>query len=162
VGLDPTQIIEIRSLIIELGKTRTVILSSHILSEVQAVCSRVVILNRGEIAADDTPENLAMAMYNNSSYTVLVEGDDAAVLRTLRSVPGVLDVERRAQEQSGVFEYAITGESKRDIRRDVSLALSSAGLCMLGTKQRDISFEHVFLELIRREAADDSGAEAGI
>jgi ABC-2 type transport system ATP-binding protein len=167
VGLDPTQIIEIRNLITRLGTERTIILSSHILSEVQAVCGRVIVLNKGEIAADDTPQNLARAMRSYSSYIAVIEGNPEAVSAVLSALEDVEDVKKLGQESAlpdaektpagaentqpagaDVYEYLISGKDKRDIRRAVSLALSKAGLILLNTTQRDASLENAFIELI--------------
>lgn len=89
VGLDPKQIIEIRNLIKELGKNHTVILSSHILPEVQAICERVIVINDGKIIADDTPDHLARAMSNESGLAVRLEGPVTDVNNVLRALPGV-------------------------------------------------------------------------
>lgn len=89
VGLDPKQIIEIRNLIKELGKNHTVILSSHILPEVQAICERVIVINDGKIIADDTPDHLARAMSNESGLAVRLEGPVTDVNNALRALPGV-------------------------------------------------------------------------
>ena len=94
VGLDPTQIIEIRTLIEQVGKEHTVILSSHILSEIQAVCERVIVLNEGRLVADDTPSNLEGTMQSKNSCVALVEGEPEQVLEALRSAPSVESVER--------------------------------------------------------------------
>jgi len=180
VGLDPTQIIEIRNLITRLGAERTIILSSHILSEVQAVCGRVIVLNKGEIAADDTPQNLARSLRNYSSYIAVIEGNPQAVSAALSALEDVEEVRKLSVENTqplnaegaqppgaetaDVYEYLINGKDNRDIRRAVSLALSKAGLIFLNTKQRDVSLENVFIELTNTdsEVTDDSGTKAGI
>jgi hypothetical protein len=92
------------------------------------------------------------------------EGEPDQVLGVLSAAPGVLEAVKAQKERDRVYEYLITGEKDRDIRRDVSLALSGGGLILLGTKQNDLSFEHVFLELIHadKEAPGDSGIETGI
>jgi ABC-2 type transport system ATP-binding protein len=163
VGLDPTQIIGIRNLITRLGRERLIILSSHILSEVQAVCGRVIVLNKGEIAADDTPQNLAQALRNYSSYIAVIEGNPEAVTAALSALEDVEEVRKLGAENTqmsgaegkteggDIYEYLISGRDNRDIRRAVSLALSGAGLILLNTKQRDLSLENVFIELINTD-----------
>jgi ABC-2 type transport system ATP-binding protein len=172
VGLDPTQIIEIRNLITRLGTERTIILSSHILSEVQAVCGRVIVLNKGEIVADDTPQNLSRSLRNYSSYIAVIEGNPEAVHAALSTLEDLEELRKlnaeniqpSGNENANVYEYLISGKDKRDIRRSVSLALSKAGLILLNTKQRDLSLENVFMELINteREFTNDSGTQTGI
>jgi len=103
-GLDPAQIIEIRSLIQEIGQTRAVVISSHILSEIQEVCTRVVVLHEGRVLADDTPENLGRAARATHRVIALVQGDPEQVQRALSQVPNVKQVEVLAQEEPGAYE----------------------------------------------------------
>jgi ABC-2 type transport system ATP-binding protein len=130
-----------------------------VLSEVQAICSRIILLHQGRVLADDTPQHLGAALRNSGSYVAGVEGDRAAVLRVLAGVPGVLELTPGPRESELVGEYGIRGAPDRDIRRDVSLALSGAGLILLGTRYADVSLEQVFLALIRGDngGTDDSG-----
>jgi ABC-type multidrug transport system ATPase subunit len=130
------------------------------------------VLNKGEIAADDTPQNLARSLRNYSSYVAVIEGNPELVNAALSVLEEVEEVRKLGAEgtkplddESGdVYEYLIRGKDNRDIRRSVSLALSKAGCILLNTKQRDVSLENVFIELINtdRELTDDSGAKAGI
>ena len=155
VGLDPTQIIEIRSLIAEIGKERTVILSSHILSEIQAVCERVIVLDQGKIVADDTPQNLENAIQCKDSYIALVEGEPSLVECALRPLAQVEEVTRLAEEEPGVYSYRIRGREHADVRRDVFRALAAAGCPLLGTRSAHVTLEDVFLRLVgkKEEAA---------
>lgn len=151
VGLDPAQILEIRNLIKSFGRDHTVILSSHILSEIQAVCNRVIVLNKGDIAADDSPLNLLRTMRNYSSYIAVVEGEAEKVLQTLSAVNDVEEVKQLEMESENVYEYHISGRKERDIRKSVSAALSSGGFLLLNTKQEDVFLENVFIELINAD-----------
>lgn len=153
VGLDPTQIIEIRTLIEQVGKEHTVILSSHILSEIQAVCERVIVLNEGRLVADDTPSNLEGTMQSKNSCVALVEGEPEQVLEALRSAPSVESVERLGLSEPGVYEYRIQGHENADIRRDVFNVLSEAHLPLLGTRSAHVTLEDVFLRLVGVQAA---------
>ncbi len=158
VGLDPTQIIEIRSLIAELGRERTVILSSHILSEVQAVCSRVIVLHQGLIAADDTPENLETALQRKNRCVAAIEGDPDTVRQALLGAAGIESVALLAEAEPGVYEYQVQGSPGADIRRPMFGALAGAGLPLLGTRTDRLSLEDVFLQLVN--AGQQPGGEA--
>ena len=114
VGLDPTQIIEIRSLIEQVGREHTVILSSHILSEIQAVCERVIVLNEGRLVADDTPENLENAIQSKNSCVALIEGEPEQVLAALERAPSVESTERLGLAEPGLSSpREITAERER-------------------------------------------------
>ncbi len=160
VGLDPTQIIEIRSLIAEIGKERTVILSSHILSEIQAVCERVIVLDQGKIVADDTPQNLENAIQSKDSYIALVEGEPSLVERALRALEHVKEVTRLNEEEPGVYSYRIRGREHVDIRREVFLALAGAGCPLLGTRSAHVTLEDVFLRLVGKKEGTTGRDEA--
>ncbi len=160
VGLDPTQIIEIRTLISQLGAEHTVILSSHILPEIQAVCERVIVLNHGVVVADDTPEHLERAMQNKSRMSLLVEGLPEEALRVLTAVPTIETAERLDQQEPGVWEYRVAGRGEADIRRDVFFALAEAGLPLLGVRGADVTLEDVFLRLVEEGKGTDGGPQA--
>ena len=160
VGLDPTQIIEIRTLIEQVGKEHTVILSSHILSEIQAVCERVIVLNEGRLVADDTPSNLEGTLQSKNSCVALVEGEPEQVLEALRSAPSVESVERLGLSEPGVYEYRIQGHENADIRRDVFNVLSEAHLPLLGTRSAHVTLEDVFLRLVGVQAAPQAEEDA--
>ena len=160
VGLDPTQIIEIRTLIEQVGKEHTVILSSHILSEIQAVCERVIVLNEGRLVADDTPSNLEGTMQSKNSCVALVEGEPEQVLEALRSAPSVESVEQLGLSEPGVYEYRIQGHENADIRRDVFNVLSEAHLPLLGTRSAHVTLEDVFLRLVGVQAAPQAEEDA--
>ena len=162
VGLDPTQIIEMRTLIGKMSKEHTILLSSHILSEIQAVCSRVVVLHSGQIVADDTPERLERALQSKTCCVVAVEGDPQEVLAVLEAVPGVVSVRPLAQTEPDVTEYEITGAEQSDVRRPVFRALAAADLPLLGMRSANLTLEDVFLQLVGAKHAPQppTGGEA--
>jgi len=155
-GLDPAQIIEIRSLIQEIGQTRAVVISSHILSEIQEVCTRVVVLHEGRVLADDTPENLGRAARATHRVIALVQGDPEQVQRALSQVPNVKQVEVLAQEEPGAYEYVIEGAQQQDIRADIFRALAGADLPLLGTRGSETSLEQIFLRVVGERSVENT------
>ncbi|MCI8442067.1 MAG: ATP-binding cassette domain-containing protein [Provencibacterium sp.] len=155
VGLDPKQIIEIRSLIKQLGEKHTVILSSHILPEVQAVCERVIVINRGILVADDTPDNLSHSMSTDHKLTVRIAGPEESVYALLCGLPSMLRVDKLGErEQGGVFEYSLEAEPETDIRREMFKRLSERSWPILALRSSELSLEDIFLSL----TADDAPA----
>jgi len=150
-GLDPKQILEIRQLIKDLGKTHTVILSSHILPEVSAVCKRVLIINQGKIVADDTPENLAKRLLGGSHLQLRVDGSVQQVEGVLRKIPAVKNLSFKESQEPGTVELVVESDKDADIRRDVSKALGSAGLPILMMRSLDMTLEEIFLHLTTKE-----------
>ncbi|MDO4287333.1 MAG: ATP-binding cassette domain-containing protein [Eubacteriales bacterium] len=153
VGLDPKQIIEIRETIRSLGQKHTVILSSHILPEVQAVCDRIIVIHHGKIVADGTSAELANRLEGAEQLDMTIEGDAEAVLSTLRAVPGVSDaVVMHADGKKSV--YRITAEKDGDIRHDVFDALSQNRMPILSMQQVELSLEDIFLELTEADPTE--------
>lgn len=147
VGLDPKQIIEIRSLIEKLGKHHTIILSSHILSEIQAVCKRIIIINRGEIVADDLAENLSKNMSDDHSITVRVQGPESSVLKVLSSIKEVSSVTTLGIVESGSVDYLIEPKDGIDVRRAVFDRLSERKWPILELSSKQLTLEQIFLRL---------------
>jgi len=147
VGLDPKQIIEIRTLIKELGERHTVILSSHILPEVQAVCDRIIVINKGRLVADDTPDNLSKNLSSDHKLLLRVDGPSADVERLLKKIPGMLTVNVLGEREPGVFEYNVEGEPNRDLRREVFKRLSERQWAILGMRSSEMTLEDIFLQL---------------
>ena len=146
-GLDPKQILEIRALITELGKDHTIILSSHILPEVSAVCRRVLIINRGAIVADDTPENLAKRLLGGSHILLRVDAPEAEISKALGKVSSIKKVEYRESQEPGTTELLVEAAPDVDIRRDIFKALSQANAPILVMRSQDMSLEEIFLNL---------------
>jgi ABC-2 type transport system ATP-binding protein len=151
-GLDPAQTRETRSLIVELGRQHTVILSSHILPEVSVTCERVVIVNQGRLVADDTPSNLSRRLSQGRSQQVeaVVRGAGDDVVRRLRLVPGVEQVELTGLD-GGERRLLVTGQAD-DLEDAVAKAVISAGMGLRELRSRALSLEDVFLELTMEEA----------
>ena len=160
VGLDPAQVIEIRRLIQELGKTHTVILSSHILSEVQAVCSQVLILSKGHLVAVGAPEQLAGMLDSGSRLHATVLGEGKAVLKAVGEIPGI---RRVALESEADGQVTFTAESvdAADRRAEVSRALSRAGCTVLALAAESRTLEEIFLALTEGESDQNDEAEEG-
>ena len=158
VGLDPAQMIEIRSLIRDLGKTHTVILSSHILSEVQAVCSQVLILSKGRLVAVGAPDALGDSFDTSSCLRVTVLGDGKAVLRAVGAVPGICKAEI-VSESDGQVTFTAESRDSTDHRAAVSRALTQAGCTVLELTAESRSLEDVFLALTERGPAQTTEGE---
>lgn len=151
VGLDPNQIIEIRALIKNLGKHHTVILSSHILQEIEAVCDRIIIINEGKLVADDTAAALSEKYSSDRRRMALIAGDEKRVTDILQHLPGVEDVVCYGQKEEGVYEYAIEPEDGADFRRALFTALCKEGYPLLGLRSMEMSLEEIFISLTREQ-----------
>lgn len=147
VGLDPNQIIEIRTLIKRLGKNHTVILSSHILSEVQAVCDKIVVINQGKLVADDTEENLSRNLVNNNKLSVKIDGPADEIEKVISSIAGVKTVERISKEADEFCEFSVESEEGVDIRRALFKRISERSWYIMELKTSDMSLEDIFLRL---------------
>lgn len=147
IGLDPKQIIEIRSLIRNLGRSHTVIVSTHILSEVQAVCDRIVIINAGRIVADDATENIARAVEKDRRFAFTVSGPQKDVLRVLRGVDGVSSAECDGVRIDDAYTYVVTAQSGVDVRKPVFYALAKESFPIVGLESVEAGLEEVFIRL---------------
>lgn len=147
VGLDPKQIIEIRGLIKKLGEKHTVILSSHILPEVQAVCERVIVINKGKLVADDTPDNLSHAMSTDHKLTVRVDGPEDGVYQLLRGLPSMVEVQKLGVREGSAYEYSLEAEPEADVRREMFKRLADRGWPILALRSSELSLEDIFLSL---------------
>jgi ABC-2 type transport system ATP-binding protein len=151
VGLDPKQIIEIRKLIKALGKTHTIILSSHILPEVSAVCERVVIINKGKIVAVDTPEQLSKNLGDYSKFTMTIAGPDKKVKEMLQQIYGVKEIEVQNRIRENEFSYIIEADKDIDVRKPIFHKLAEFGYPILELKSLSMSLEDIFLQLTTEE-----------
>lgn len=156
VGLDPKQIIEIRDLIKVLGERHTVILSSHILSEVQAVCDRLVIINGGKIVADDTAENLTRKLSKDFRYIIRVEGPQEDIQKVLASIPGMKEVLYNGEKEPGAHEFSLESDPTLDIRREIFHRIVSRSWTILSFRSTEMTLEDIFLQLT---TGDFSAAE---
>ncbi len=157
LGLDPAQRVEVRRLITELGENRTVLLSTHILSEVQQVCHRVIIIHKGRIVAEDTPQALSEQLQGSRRIHLQVAGADPAPLRErLQALPGVLRVE---SGQNGVLE--IHTQAQVDLRPQVAREVIQAGYDLLELRTVTLGLEDIFLQLIQQDLENRAaGTEA--
>ena len=147
VGLDPKQIIEIRSLIKNLGRNHTIILSSHILPEVQAVCERIIVVNNGRLVADGATDTLAHDLSKDHRLILRAEGPEREMLHAIQGMEKVVDVYSLGEKEKGVFELSVESEPESDIRRDLFALLSRKGWPMLALKNTDLTLEDLFLQL---------------
>ena len=147
VGLDPRQIIEMRSLIKSLGKKHTVIFSSHVLSEVSTICDRIVVISNGLITADAKTDEISTITADAKKLSVTVEGTSSSVLSVLGSVEGVTKVRRNLQVSDNVYQYSIDYKKDADIRRGVFRALAKGDFPILEMKDGGMSLEESFLML---------------
>ena len=157
VGLDPKQMVEIRTLIKRLGKNHTVILSSHILSEIQAVCDRVIIINHGVVAADDTATNLSNQVSTDHRVIARIEGEKAAILQAIRAIEGIKYVRADMEREPGIWEFEMEAEPGIDIRREVNRICRENNWDILLLKTMEMTLEDIFLKITMGEHIDLTG-----
>ena len=148
VGLDPKQIIEIRNLIRSLGKAHTVVLSTHILQEVQAVCDRIVIINKGKIVANEKTENIANVMSQNRRFNVKIVGPQKDVLAMLRAMPGITYAEGLAERDGDAYSYMIESDAGIDIRKKLFYQLVERNWPLVGIESMGMSLEDIFISVV--------------
>ena len=151
VGLDPMQIIEIRSVIKKLGKSHTVILSSHILQEVQAICDRVVIINNGKVSAVDTPENLAKSISNENKFMLRIACDERTALDVLETVNGVTNIKSLGRKEKDTIDFVIETLPDVDARPEIFRAMAERNLPILSMQTLDLSLEDIFIEVTEKD-----------
>ncbi|MBP5303758.1 MAG: ATP-binding cassette domain-containing protein [Clostridia bacterium] len=156
VGLDPSQIIEIRSLIKSLGKHHTVILSSHILSEVEAVCDRIIIINSGKLVANGTTAELAETYSKDHRIIIRVAGPEKEVKSVLATIANVEKITANGEKEPGVYEFIISPNAGADIRRDIFSRLADREWPILALKTNELSLEEIFVSLTQSDAAMSS------
>ena len=153
VGLDPKQIIEIRNLIRNLGQNHTVILSTHILSEVQAVCDRIVIINEGKIIADEKTENITRVVDENRRYSVKICGPQREVLAALKGLRGVVYAEATGEREGDSYTFQLEAEQGVDLRKPLFYAMSENGWPIIGLEAVSMNLEEVFLKIMDADLA---------
>ena len=156
VGLDPKQITEIRSLIKELGKKHTVILSSHILSEVSQICERVIIINKGKIVAIDTPENLEKSTKERNGISVVVEDKNEKMKTLKEKIPEIEDIEFVKDNEDGTKQYVITTSSDIDLRKKIFEVLPKEGIVIFELKKTENTLEDAFIKLIDSSKSEEN------
>lgn len=148
VGLDPKQITEIRSLIKKLGKDHTVILSSHILSEVSQICDKVIIINKGKLVAIDTPSNLENKVSNDNSIYVTVEDTENRVENMKDKINGAKEIKLVLENEDGTKQYLITGSGEEDLRKEIFSTFAQENITIFEMKKSDVTLEDAFMKLI--------------
>lgn len=148
VGLDPKQIIEMRSLIRSLGKNHTVLLSTHILQEVQAVCDRIIIINKGKIVADEKTENIARATQGNRRFSAKICGPQKEVLDTIKKIPGVVFAETQGQKDGEAYDFIVESEAGIDVRKKLFFTMAEKGWAVVGLEALGISLEDIFINVV--------------
>lgn len=161
VGLDPKQIIEIRNLIKNLGKKHTVILSSHILSEISQICERVVILNKGKIVAIDTPENLEEKTKEQNVLFVTVEDKEEKMLSLKEKITDIEKLEMIKDNEDGTKQYKIVSKSEKDIRKALFDTLPKEGITIFELKKAETSLEDAFIKLVDNATSKTENAKGG-
>lgn len=147
IGLDPTQIVEIRSLIKQLGKERTIILSSHILPEVSQICQRILIINKGQIVAIDTPSNLTAQLQSNLQVYLEVEGPGSEIVENLGGMQGVLEI-KPTNDPGAYLVETIRGQ---DLRPELARIVVERGWQLRELRLQDLSLEDIFMQVVTDE-----------
>ena len=146
VGLDPKQITEIRSLIKDLGKNHTVILSSHILSEVSQICDRVVIINKGKLVAEDTPENLENRTYNKNIIYITVEDSNNKIEKMTEKIKAIEKIKYIEELEDKTKKYEIIGSTEEDLRKTIFTEFAKEGITILEMKKPEATLEDAFMK----------------
>ena len=155
VGLDPKQVTEIRSLIKSLGKNHTVVLSSHILSEISQICEKVIIINKGKIIAQDTPQNLEEKVQSENSLMVTVEDKENKFEEVIKNIDGVTNISLITKNADGTIKYSVKSAEEKDVRKDVFEAAAKNGITILEIKKSEATLEDAFINLINKK--DEGG-----
>jgi ABC-2 type transport system ATP-binding protein len=158
VGLDPKQIIEVRHLIKSLAGRHTIILSTHILPEVSMTCDRVVIINRGKIAAVDTPQNLTMQLKGGERVSLEVQAPEKPLRELLGQVPGVLSVKVESLGSSGRLAVVVEAGAGKDVRSQLAAKIVGQGYPLYELRGVSLSLEDIFLQLTTEEPAEKPAA----
>ncbi len=156
-GLDPEQVAEIRDLIRGLKRDRTVVLSTHILTEVESTCDRVIILHRGRIVAVDTPDNLNRKIQRAGRVVLEVNAPVAAARTRLQTLPGVVSATAQAHAVDGAAVFTILVERDRDVREQIAMAVTESGWGLRELRTVAFSLEEIFLALVQEDTANDLG-----
>jgi ABC-2 type transport system ATP-binding protein len=151
IGIDPIQVVETRNLIKSLGGDHTVVLSSHILPEVSAVCERVIIIHEGQVVAVDRPDNLASRLRGTESIEIDIRGPVSDIMTALRNIPGVSEV-TRSTEKEDIASYNVQSNGAEDLREIISGLIAQKGWGLLRLQPINMSLEEIFLSLTTTEA----------
>ena len=161
VGLDPKQVTEIRALIRNLGKNHTIILSSHILSEVSQICNKVIIINKGEIVAIDTPQNLEKKVIKDNSVYVTVEDTENKMETIKNKLENATEVKLVAENEDKTKKYVISTDQDIDLRKNIFDVFAKEGITIFEMKKADATLEDAFMELINPSEEQPKKEEGG-
>lgn len=149
VGLDPKQITEIRNLIKSLAKDHTIIISSHILSEISQMCKKVIILNKGKLIAIDTPENLENKVSKNNVILVTVEDSENKIKNVVKEIPEITEIKLIKKNDDNTIQYSLTAKENSDIRKIVFEKFAKEGITIFELKKSETTLEDAFIDLIK-------------
>ena len=156
-GLDPKEIVEIRNFIKDLGKTKTVIISSHILPEIQVMCERIIVINQGKIVADSTTEEITKEATKNLKMSVRVVGRRDEIARVLKSIPGVRNVFEEPALESEAYDFTVESDENIDVRKPLVKTLADKNMSLLMLKPLELSLEEAFIRLV--DNSDDKNTK---
>lgn len=148
VGLDPKQITEIRDLIKSLAKDHTIIISSHILSEISQMCEKVIILNKGKLIAIDTPENLENKVSKNNVILITVEDSENKIKNVVKEIPEITEIKLIKKNDDNTIQYSLTAKENSDIRKIVFEKFAKEGITIFELKKSETTLEDAFIDLI--------------
>jgi ABC-2 type transport system ATP-binding protein len=157
IGLDPKQIHEVRELVKDLAGQHTVVLSTHILPEVEQTCHRVIIIDRGKIVAVDTPQNLRLQLQGGERVSLEVQGPASEIISKLKAMPGVVNVQKIAENDSR-HRFQVEGELRKDIRSDLARTIVQNGWGLYELQSATMSLEDIFLKLTTAEESETANA----
>lgn len=149
VGLDPKQITEIRNLIKSLAKDHTIIISSHILSEISQMCKKVIILNKGKLIAIDTPENLENKVSKNNVILVTVEDSENKIKNVVKEIPEITEIKLIKKNDDNTIQYSLTAKENSDIRKIIFEKFAKEGITIFELKKSETTLEDAFIDLIK-------------
>lgn len=148
VGLDPKQVTEIRTLIKELGKTHTVIISSHILSEISQLCSKVIIINKGKLVAIDTPKNLENKVTDSNSLYITVEDTENRIETIKEKITGIKNIKLIKENEDKTKQYLLESENDIDLRKTIFAEFAKENITIFEMKKADTTLEDAFMKII--------------
>ena len=155
VGLDPKQITEIRNLIKQLGKSHTIILSSHILSEISQICNKVIIINSGKIIAENTPKNLEEKVKKQNQLSVTVEDKETKIEEVTKQIQGIQEIKLVKDNEDGTKEYIIIANENQDIRKEIFEKYAKNNITIFELKKNEATLEDAFMKLIGEKQKEE-------
>ena len=161
VGLDPKQITEIRELIKRLGENHTILLSSHILSEVSQICQKVVIIDKGKILAIDTPENLENKTIEENSITIVVEDKENKMKKITEKIKGIKEIKLLRENEDGTKKYLIISKNDMDVRKEIFEVLTKEKISIFELRKTENSLEEAFLKIVNDKEIDKEKSKDG-